>query len=243
MLPLTSLRTSSLRPTPSARTRVARSTALARRPARSAHTRPQQGAGAQLRDGLAAIAAPGADRVVDAAVDARLRADAESLHQLRVYARRLRAALSLFREGVSGHERKALRKGLRWLLRETGPARDCDVLVDETLREAARHGANTNVKSIVGSVTADQASARRRATSALASRKYSRLISDLKIFASGCRRRERRGTGEPLHKLVSAVLRKHHKKYASCPTPSPSSMARSSTACASASGRSAIGRN
>ncbi|HXL67197.1 MAG TPA: CYTH and CHAD domain-containing protein [Xanthobacteraceae bacterium] len=59
--------------------------------------------------------------------------DAEALHQLRVAIRRLRTAISLFRDVVAGEETQAIAAELRWLREVTGPARDLDVFIDEVI--------------------------------------------------------------------------------------------------------------
>src|SRR6202521_1998084 len=61
------------------------------------------------------------------------RGDAEALHQLRVAIRRLRTAISLFRDVVAGEETQAIAAELRWLREVTGPARDLDVFIDEVI--------------------------------------------------------------------------------------------------------------
>jgi triphosphatase len=63
---------------------------------------------------------------------------AEGDHQMRVGLRRLRAAISLFRDVTRDSELKAVTEGLRWLMKELAPARDVDVLVKAVtpMREA-----------------------------------------------------------------------------------------------------------
>jgi CHAD domain-containing protein len=53
--------------------------------------------------------------------------DPEYLHQLRVGARRLRAALRVFRGTLQRKDRRSLRRALRRLAAASGPARDWDV--------------------------------------------------------------------------------------------------------------------
>jgi triphosphatase len=61
------------------------------------------------------------------------RGDAEGIHQMRVGLRRLRAALSLFKELIQGSELRKLKGELVWLTEQLGPARDYDVLMSKTL--------------------------------------------------------------------------------------------------------------
>jgi len=64
--------------------------------------------------------------------------EAEALHQLRVGLRRLRAAMSLFKDMLSGGETNAVKDELRWVGQTLGPARDLDVLLDSL------HGSSTS---------------------------------------------------------------------------------------------------
>jgi len=66
--------------------------------------------------------------------------DTEGIHQMRVGLRRLRAALSLFKELVRDGEVKSIKAELKWLTDRLGSARELDVLIEEhvdPLREAA----------------------------------------------------------------------------------------------------------
>jgi triphosphatase len=66
--------------------------------------------------------------------------DTEGIHQMRVGLRRLRAALSLFKELVRGAETKPIIPELKWLTDRLGEARELNVLIEErvdSLRDAA----------------------------------------------------------------------------------------------------------
>ncbi len=173
-----------------------------------------------VHQGLAAIAGPCAERVTSALEHARSRSDMRSLHRLRVSAWRLRAALGIFRDHIPVGTRQRLRSGLRWLRRKTGPARDWDVFVAETLRRAANHGAGRDVVAIAPLAAAKRAQARRRTQAALASRKGSRLRTDLEAFAAECRgpkqrlaqQRARETVRGNLLRLADAALQKRHRK-------------------------------
>jgi len=74
--------------------------------------------------------------------------DTEGVHQMRIGLRRLRAAMSIFREMLSGHETEAFRRELKWLTEQLSPARDLDVLIAgqvHPLREAQPVGADAGV--------------------------------------------------------------------------------------------------
>lgn len=65
-----------------------------------------------------------------AAADGR---DIEGVHQLRVAIRRCRSALSLFTEAIGAAERRRWNDRLKAIVAATGPARDLDVFLAETL--------------------------------------------------------------------------------------------------------------
>lgn len=65
--------------------------------------------------------------------DAVRHGEPEGVHQMRVGLRRLRAAISLFAGMVKGRETEAIKTELKWLTGQLGPARDFDVLVEESI--------------------------------------------------------------------------------------------------------------
>ncbi len=66
------------------------------------------------------------------------RGNPEGIHQVRISLRRLRAALLLFKQHLDRAESRSFGDSLRALGRVLGAARDWDVFVLETLRDAAR---------------------------------------------------------------------------------------------------------
>jgi len=60
-------------------------------------------------------------------------ADSESVHQMRVGLRRLRAAMSVFKGLLRDSESEGIKAGLKWLAEQLGPARDFDVFVRESV--------------------------------------------------------------------------------------------------------------
>jgi triphosphatase len=65
--------------------------------------------------------------------DAVRKGDAEGVHQMRVGLRRLRAAISIFKDILQDKQTSRLKKDLRWLTEQLEPARDYDVLIKETV--------------------------------------------------------------------------------------------------------------
>jgi inorganic triphosphatase YgiF len=62
----------------------------------------------------------------------------ESVHQFRVALRRLRSALSAFRDLLPSAERRKVGRDLRWIAREFGRAREWDVFHDEVLADVRK---------------------------------------------------------------------------------------------------------
>jgi triphosphatase len=59
---------------------------------------------------------------------------AESLHQMRIGLRRLRAALRFFTDLVADRDMEKIESELKWITQELGPARDLDIFAQEVLK-------------------------------------------------------------------------------------------------------------
>jgi inorganic triphosphatase YgiF len=67
--------------------------------------------------------------------------DANSLHQMRIGLRRMRAAITAFDKVVDDEEKKRIKAELKWITNELGPARDLDVFEIDILKPmSATHG-------------------------------------------------------------------------------------------------------
>jgi CHAD domain-containing protein len=64
--------------------------------------------------------------------------DPDVVHQMRVAMRRLRAAISLFKEMLADERRGAIRSELKWISNELGAARDFDVFIAKVLQPVRR---------------------------------------------------------------------------------------------------------
>jgi triphosphatase len=63
--------------------------------------------------------------------------DAEAIHQARVAIRRLRAAISLFSKLLRDKQTDSIKRELKWLTGEFGPARETDVFMESVVKPAA----------------------------------------------------------------------------------------------------------
>src|SRR4029453_14761866 len=115
----------------------------------------------------------------------RLGSDPEDLHQLRVATRRLRAFLRAGRPLVDRDWADALRDELVWLGGSLGPVRDLDVLIEhlradvESLDDEDREAAST----LLGELTKERRTARRRLLRALGSDRYLQLLDRVEAAA------------------------------------------------------------
>jgi triphosphatase len=106
--------------------------------------------------------------------------DPEGVHQMRVASRRLRSAISVFREALPGPWSGRLAREVRWLAGELGPAREWDVFLGETLgplREAMPDHPSLALLEARGAEARERSYARVR--DALADPRYTRLLLDL----------------------------------------------------------------
>jgi inorganic triphosphatase YgiF len=112
--------------------------------------------------------------------------NAEAVHQMRVGLRRLRAAISFFKDLLQDAESTRIKRGLRWLLGELGPARDLDVLISESVEPLQRERAGGAELAMLKS---DLKHRRRggfeRAKAAVAGERYRRIVLDAALWATG----------------------------------------------------------
>lgn len=115
--------------------------------------------------------------------DVRVRRDLpDSVHQMRVAARRLRSGLQAFSPLVDKNWSKHLRTELGWIAKELGHVRDTEVMIDRlnerTEELESREGAlaRETVQSVLGEEIID---ARQHALTAMRSDRYRILLVDL----------------------------------------------------------------
>jgi inorganic triphosphatase YgiF len=66
-------------------------------------------------------------------MDAVRKGNAEGVHQMRIGLRRLRAAISIFKEMLAGAQAEKVKIDLKWLTERLGPARDVEVFLQDTV--------------------------------------------------------------------------------------------------------------
>lgn len=106
--------------------------------------------------------------------------DPEAVHDMRVAARRMRAALSLFRDALPA-DAERLRAELRWIAQALGVLRDLDVQLGqmEQWRQDAGEQDRAALDTVAGVLRQRRSSVRFSAIRALDSQRYDRLVADL----------------------------------------------------------------
>jgi len=118
----------------------------------------------------------------------------DSIHQMRVAARRLRSTLSAFKGLVDADQAQRLRGELAWIARELGAVRDLEVLLGRLIRQAAELSDPSDADVAAGVVRSELErrldAAQSSALVALRSARHFDLVKDLidRFFTSTCDR-------------------------------------------------------
>lgn len=126
----------------------------------------------------------------------------EGVHQMRVAARRLRSALSIYKKLLPVEQFNELNGELKWLINALGPARDWDVFVDETIepmKKALFGGASLDLLEFYALQQRDLGYATVRRS--IRSKRYTRLLIRLAQWVEGQEWRN-----QPLSENSSALL-------------------------------------
>lgn len=136
----------------------------------------------------------------------RLGADPEDLHQFRVAARRLRAALRVARPFVAPEPAAELRAELGALARAGGPVRDLEVLISTLERDAATldDPEREAGQAVLLALAAERDGRRETLVTLLAATPYARLVDRLSASID----RGQRTHGRSLRKLANRNLRR-----------------------------------
>lgn len=131
------------------------------------------------RDGFRAISRACLRQIVGN-VPALRAGDAEGVHQMRVGLRRLRAAISLFADILTGPQTEGVKRELRWLARALAPARELEVLVRRVIDPAKqRRIRGKGLARIAQDIGRQHAEALEHAQDAVESGRFRRLLIEL----------------------------------------------------------------
>ncbi|SFO98256.1 Inorganic triphosphatase YgiF, contains CYTH and CHAD domains [Bradyrhizobium sp. Ghvi] len=137
--------------------------------------------------------------------------DSEGVHQMRVGLRRLRAAISLFKEMLPRASTARIKSELKWLTSELAPAREIDVFLNESIAPVAGQGLpRRGVRAIQKRFSRQRTTAFARARDAIASPRYRRLLIDvIEWIETG---RSRSDGGRTIAAYAAEVLDRRIKK-------------------------------
>lgn len=137
--------------------------------------------------------------------------DPEGVHQLRVGLRRLRSALSLFRDHL-GPSAEGLKADARSALQAMGPARDLDVFLTQMLPPVeAAHPASQELQRLREAAEAARGAAYADLRRMLDSRPFNRMLLDL-LGAQDVTMLLSDTPDAPLRPIATGLLRKRHRK-------------------------------
>jgi triphosphatase len=142
----------------------------------------------------------------------------EGVHQLRVALRRLRSALTAFRDVLPEDERKRMSEELRWIASACGQARDWDVFRAELLKPLSEHIAgDPALAGVAAAAERMRKAAYREVTATLASPRLTAALLDVEAWWE--KGAWAKGMGAwanlPAGEFAAATLKKLHRKTAS----------------------------
>jgi inorganic triphosphatase YgiF len=141
--------------------------------------------------------------------------DPEGVHQLRLGMRQMRSALSVFSPFIDKARVAWLKRDLKWLGRCTGPARDWDVFIGETI--AAAKPASIDLTALRAEAEKKRVRAYKKVRDALGSTRFARMMLKLTAFVeTEDWHPSATGAGENVSSRIKAVsgalLEKPYKK-------------------------------
>jgi triphosphatase len=109
--------------------------------------------------------------------------DPEGIHQMRVGLRRLRAAISLFKDILPGKETSGIKNELKWLTEQLGPGRDIDVFIGKTVAPyLERHPDRSEFKLLAHHLERERRGTFAKARAAVESDCFRRLLLDCALW-------------------------------------------------------------
>ena len=139
-------------------------------------------------------------RQITANADPVRQMDSEGVHQMRVGLRRLRAAISLFKDVLPRASTERIKAELKWLTGELAPAREIDVFVNESVRPIADRGVpRRGARAIRDRFSAQRKTEFRHAGEAVTSARYRRLLIDAVEWIETLRSRSDDDLGIPAY--------------------------------------------
>jgi inorganic triphosphatase YgiF len=115
--------------------------------------------------------------------DAVRRGASEGVHQMRVGLRRLRAAISLFKNMLQDRESEDIKARLKWLTEQLAAARDLDVLVEEGVAPLCSASPDMpEMKVLESDLKERRAEGFEKAKALVGSERYRRIVLDVALW-------------------------------------------------------------
>ena len=164
----------------------------------------------RVRDAIALITSDCRRQILANIEGAKLGRDPESLHQLRVGLRRLRAGLLVYRDTMPKARRRMLSAALRRLEHAVGAARDWDVLMGELRRAFAADGGPSPADRLLRAAHRRRRQSYRDVRAALVEPGIGRLMREVAdLAARACRAK---AAARPIGPFARDVLESRHRK-------------------------------
>jgi inorganic triphosphatase YgiF len=142
--------------------------------------------------------------------------DPDVVHQMRVAMRRLRAAISLFKDVLADESRDAIRGELKWISNELGAARDLDVFIAKVLEPVCeKHPNEPGLTALKSSFGERREEAYNRALAAVASQRFRTMVIDTAAWIEAgpwLTAGEGSARAEPIEHFATAELARRRKK-------------------------------
>lgn len=147
---------------------------------------------------------------------AALGQDIEGVHQARVAIRRIRSALSVFKDYLTCPDAEKIKNETRWLINVLGEARDLDVFIDEVLPAVKKDRPDDkDLSAVLLAAQKARTTAYRKVKSALTSRRYTDAMLATATWIENRAWREQDRThalDAPIKDVSCTLLAKRHRK-------------------------------
>jgi triphosphatase len=118
--------------------------------------------------------------------DAVVHGNPEGVHQMRVGLRRFRAAMSFFKELIAQPDTASIKRELKWLTEQLGPARDLDVLMNESIIPLEQEEPDAReVAALENDLRDRRRAAFQRAKAAVESERHRKLVLESALWLAG----------------------------------------------------------
>ena len=155
-----------------------------------------------------------------------LNGDPEAIHQMRVALRRLRSAIRLFRELLTGPQTEAIREELRWLQACLGPARDSHVFLKEIVAPViAAHPDTAPLLALHSHWSTEIAGHVKHAMDSVAHTRFTKLILQMVAWIEAGEWQEEPATAalrsRPITEFARLILAKQDRRLRRAATDDP----------------------